>query len=53
MFGSDHPAGLGGLAEIYRDFDNFGLSDRARAALLAGTARRLIEQVAPGRLSGL
>ena len=53
MFGSDHPAGLGGLAQIYRDFDDFGLSDRARAALLGGTARRLIERVAPGRLRRL
>ena len=53
MFGSDHPAGMGSLAQIYQDFDGFGLSDRAKAALLGGTALRLVERVAPGRLDGI
>ena len=53
MFGSDHPAGMGSLAQIYQDFYNFGLSERAQRALLGETARRLVEQVAPGRLRNL
>lgn len=42
MFGTDHPAGAGTLAEIYREFHDFDLPGCVRRALLGETAQRLI-----------
>jgi uncharacterized protein len=47
MFGTDHPAGTGTLAAMYADAEAFGLAPDLRAAVLGGTARRLVERVKP------
>lgn len=51
MFGSDHPAGMGTLRQIYADVEAFELPLGVREALLGGTARRLVEGVRPGFFS--
>ncbi len=48
MFGSDHPAGMGGLSEIYRDLEDLGVSESVKESLKAGTAKSFIERFAPG-----
>lgn len=44
MFGTDHPAGMGSVEQIYDDFDSFGFDDGIRESLLGGTAKRLLER---------
>ncbi|RJP69156.1 MAG: hypothetical protein C4532_11335 [Candidatus Abyssobacteria bacterium SURF_17] len=44
MFGTDHPAGMGSIEQILRDFHAFGLSDRAASQILHGTAARFLAQ---------
>jgi predicted TIM-barrel fold metal-dependent hydrolase len=47
MFGSDHPAGMGSLEEIYRTLDRLGLSETVRENLLGETARRFVLRFKP------
>lgn len=47
MFGSDHPAGMGTLPEIYRILDGLPLSESAKENLLGETARRFVERISP------
>lgn len=51
MFGSDHPAGMGTLAEVYRGLDAQGLPERVKENLLGETARRFVERFMPGFLA--
>lgn len=51
MFGSDHPAGLGTLAEVYRGLDRLGLPETVKENLLGLTARRFADEIAPGLLA--
>jgi len=48
MFGSDHPAGMGTLEEIYRTLDTLGLSETVKENLLGETARRFVLRFKPG-----
>lgn len=48
MFGSDHPAGMGSLEEIYRTLDRLGLSETVKENLLGETARRFVLRFKPG-----
>lgn len=48
MFGSDHPAGMGSLEEIYRTLEVLGLSETVRENLLGETARRFVLRFKPG-----
>jgi predicted TIM-barrel fold metal-dependent hydrolase len=47
LFGSDHPAGMGGLKEIYRDFFDFGLPESVAREILWETPLAFIERFAP------
>jgi hypothetical protein len=47
MFGSDHPAGMGGLDAIHRDPDLLLLDHQVKADLQGGAARRFIEKFVP------
>jgi predicted TIM-barrel fold metal-dependent hydrolase len=47
MFGSDHPAGMGSLEEIYRTLDVLGLSETVKENLLGETARRFVLRFKP------
>lgn len=48
MFGSDHPAGMGTLEEIYRTLDALGLPETVKENLLGETARRFVLRFKPG-----
>ena len=48
MFGSDHPAGMGTLDEVYRTLDGLRLSETVKENLLGETARRFVERFRPG-----
>lgn len=48
MFGSDHPAGMGSLREVYEGLDRLGLSETVKENLLGETARRFVERFRPG-----
>lgn len=48
MFGSDHPAGMGSLADIYRDLDALPVDPATRRALRGEAAKNFIERFAPG-----
>jgi hypothetical protein len=45
MFGTDHPAGAGSLAQMYADVDAFGLEAPLREAVLGGTALGLMRRM--------
>ena len=45
MTRADHPSGTGTLAGMYADVDAFGLAPELSAAVLGGTAHRLVERV--------
>jgi hypothetical protein len=47
MFGTDHPAGSGTLAEIYRTLDKVGLGETVRERLVGGTAERFVKTFWP------
>ncbi|MBI4587519.1 MAG: amidohydrolase family protein [Candidatus Rokubacteria bacterium] len=53
MFGSDHPAGMGTLEEIYRTLDGLRLAETVKENLLGETARRFVERFKPGFISSL
>jgi hypothetical protein len=42
MFGTDHPAGMGSIEQILRDFHDFGLSRAAETRILHETAHRFL-----------
>lgn len=44
MFGTDHPAGMGSVAQVYHDFDSLELSEKVRADLLRQTAATFLER---------
>lgn len=44
-FGTDHPAGVGSLKEMYREVRDFGLPREIEQQLLGETARRLAERI--------
>jgi len=48
MFGSDHPAGMGSLRDIYHDLKLVDLDPDARRELQQGTAREFIDRFMPG-----
>lgn len=48
MYGSDHPAGMGGLPEIHRDLEDLEVEEGVRHWLAVGTARAFIESFIPG-----
>jgi hypothetical protein len=49
LFGSDHPAGMGGYGEIYRDFHQMRISERDRELIMRVNAEALVERYLPGR----
>ena len=49
LFGSDHPAGMGGYGEIYGDFFNIRMAERDRESILRGNAEAIVERYLPGR----
>ena len=51
MFGSDHPAGMGTLEEIYRTLDDLRFPEIVKENLLGETARRFVEWFKPGFFS--
>lgn len=51
MFGSDHPAGMGTLEEIYRTLDDLRFPETVKENLLGETARRFVERFRPGFFS--
>lgn len=51
MFGSDHPAGMGTLEEIYRTLDGLDFALTVKENLLGETARRFVERFKPGFFS--
>ena len=53
MFGSDHPAGMGTLADVYQGLDAQGLPERVKENLLGETARRFLERFMPGFLAAI
>jgi predicted TIM-barrel fold metal-dependent hydrolase len=48
IFGTDHPVGMGGLADIYRDFFSFGLPAEIERAVLWDNPLGFIERFSPG-----
>jgi hypothetical protein len=48
LYGSDHPAGMGGLPEIYQDLRNLPVSEEARQAMRADTAKAFVSRFVPG-----
>jgi uncharacterized protein len=48
MFGSDHPAGMGGIEDIHRDLDSLPIPEEARTAIRSHTPRALVERFLPG-----
>ncbi|MBN2168207.1 MAG: amidohydrolase [Actinobacteria bacterium] len=51
MFGTDHPAGMGSPAQIYKDFNNFNFTGKARQDMLFGTAKKFVEKHCPCKYS--
>ena len=47
IFGSDHPAGMGGLEEIYRDFYEFGFPKEVMRDIMWENPRVFIARFAP------
>lgn len=47
IFGSDHPAGIGGLREIHDDLMSFGLGDDLLRTITRETPRKFIAEFAP------
>jgi predicted TIM-barrel fold metal-dependent hydrolase len=47
MYGSDHPAGMGGLPEIYQDLRSVPVSEKARQAMRADTAKAFVSRFVP------
>lgn len=47
MFGTDHPAGMGTLEEIYQTLDAIGLPETTREDLIGRTAERFIRRFRP------
>ncbi len=47
IFGSDHPAGMGGLEEIYRDFYEFGFPEEVMRDILWENPKEFIRRFAP------
>lgn len=48
MFGSDHPAGMGSLVDVYRVLDRLALPETVKENLLGQTACRFVERFKPG-----
>lgn len=48
MYGSDHPVGMGGLQEIYRDMDELRISDAAKENIQHHTPMRFVNRFMPG-----
>lgn len=48
LFGSDHPAGMGTMAEIVRQVETFGLEKETVERILYGNARALIDRLGLG-----
>jgi len=49
IFGSDHPAGMGTLRDIYAEIENFGLPENVRMSLVCEAPMNLLRTCAPGR----
>lgn len=47
MYGSDHPAGMGGLSDIYRDLNNFPISEAAKRSIRKETPMAFISRFQP------
>lgn len=47
MFGTDHPAGMGTLVDIYRTLEGAGLGEGVRERLVGGTAERFLRRFRP------
>jgi len=48
IYGSDHPAGMGGLREIYHDLEILPVDAETVRAMRGGAARAFIERFGPG-----
>ncbi len=48
VFGSDHPAGIGGLEQILADLASIAIAPRARQAMLMDAPHALFSEWAPG-----
>ena len=47
LFGSDHPAGMGSLEQIYKDMESFDLPDSARKALISDAPANFVKSFVP------
>ena len=47
LYGSDHPAGMGGLPEIYQDLRNLPVSEEAKRAMRADAPRAFVSRFVP------
>jgi uncharacterized protein len=45
LFGTDHPVGMGTVAQIYADLDSFGFDPTVRANLAGGAAQSFLEKI--------
>jgi len=47
LYGSDHPAGMGGLSEIYRDLNDLPVSKRVKQIIRAETPKAFVSRFQP------
>jgi hypothetical protein len=48
MYGSDHPVGMGGLSDIYKDLKGFPVSEEVKRAMRADTPKAFVSRFVPG-----
>ncbi len=48
MYGSDHPVGMGGLSDIYKDLKGFPVSEDVKRAMRADTPKAFVSRFLPG-----
>lgn len=47
MYGSDHPVGMGGLSDIYKDLEGFPVSEDVKRAMRANTPKAFVSRFVP------
>ena len=48
MYGSDHPVGMVGLADIYRDLKDLPVSEDVKRAMRSETPKAFVSRFVPG-----
>jgi hypothetical protein len=48
LYGSDHPAGMGGLSDIYRDLTNLPVSDSVKQSIRVDAPKAFVSRFDPG-----